>query len=58
METFAIRLANGLCRHVPFRFEPCSTSDARMILGYCLILAAICAVIVGFFYQSNRPYGR
>jgi hypothetical protein len=58
METIAYRLSNGLCRQIPFHFIPCTTSDTRMIMGYCLILAAIAAVITAFFYGTNRPTGR
>jgi hypothetical protein len=58
MDTIAYRISNFTCHQIPFSFSPCSTSDARLLLGYCVILAAIAAVITGFFYMSNRPTGR
>jgi hypothetical protein len=57
MELLSYRIANALCRQIPFSFTPCYTSDARMILGYVVILVAIAAVITAFFYSSNRPTG-
>jgi hypothetical protein len=57
MELLSYRIANALCRQIHFSFTPCHTSDARMIMGYVVILVAIAAVITAFFYSTNRPTG-
>jgi hypothetical protein len=58
MEIYAYRLGSLVCRQIHFSFTPCSTSDARELLGYCLVLMGIAGFITAYFYGANRPMGR
>ncbi len=55
MERFAYLLGNGVCHQIHFHFEPCSTTDARVLLGYCLMGIGVAAAITAFFYTGSRP---
>lgn len=56
MEKFAYDLGKEVCGRIPFHFSPCSTTDSRLLLGYCLLGAGIAALINAFFYGRGRPY--
>lgn len=56
MEKFAYQIGKEVCGRLPFHFSPCSTTDSRLLLGYCLMAVGVAAIIVMFFYGNDRPH--